>query len=141
MSRSILAAPALSGCKLTKVGTIGVDSGQVLICDPCYIKKEKWSDEFVKDSKPDALTYAGCCGATLSKERMGAVGAFPGEAFASSTAYGDGEYPIFKVTDYRDEFVGLFIDFTGVVEELEDDEDEPITVDGCPESIDSDPGL
>jgi hypothetical protein len=32
-----------------KIGEVGVDSGQVMICDPCYIKNEWKDEEFVDD--------------------------------------------------------------------------------------------
>ena len=71
-------------------GHISVDSGQVMLIDPCYIKGDFDTDP-VK-----GLNYAGACGVTLSKHRCGEFG---GLAFATSTYYGDGEYPVFVKRD------------------------------------------
>ena len=73
-------------------GHISVDSGQVMLIDPCYIKSN-----FATESGATAgLNYAGACGVTLSKDRCGEFG---GLAFATSTYYGDGEYPVFVKRD------------------------------------------
>jgi hypothetical protein len=80
--------------RFEKVGYIGVDSGQVMLIDPCYIKKD-FESEF-KD-KPD-LNYAGACEVTLSKAGCGNFGG-DGMAFATRTAFGDGTYPVYIKRD------------------------------------------
>ncbi len=79
------------------IGEVGVDSGQLMVCDPCYITGEFESDEFRPD-KPDTagnypFTYNGACGATLSDERAGQLGRVTGVAFSSGL--GDGVYPVY----------------------------------------------
>jgi hypothetical protein len=76
--------------RFEKVGYIGVDSGQIMLIDPCYIRKD-FESEF-KD-KPD-LNYAGACEVTLSKDGCGNFGGIE-MAFATRTAYGDGRYPVY----------------------------------------------
>lgn len=138
----------LGELEVVKLGDVGVDSGQLMITDPCYIDSE-WTDrderpfediriyddvetgrvlQFQKDfqhyeqtppgysntvnelvasgrlvkrelavNEPFQYSYVGACDATLSKGygelayRMGHTGA--GVAF--STAFGDGDYPIY----------------------------------------------
>ncbi len=79
------------------VGWVGVDSGQLMVCDPCYITGEFESDEFQPD-KPNEdgnypFTYNGACGATLSDERAGQLGIASAVAFSSGL--GDGVYPVY----------------------------------------------
>ena len=87
--------------RLVRIGSITVDSGQVMICDPCYIddhwKKEEFQDirqykhndgtllqyrvdfenyehnEVTEMPKPRSgnFSYAGACGETLSKKGYG----------------------------------------------------------------------
>lgn len=81
------------------VGHVGVDSGQVMICDPCYIdsswKKKDWKDteDFKKKcvENTNKFNYLGACQATLSKELAGQFEL----AVASSSGWGDGEYPVY----------------------------------------------
>ncbi len=89
------------------VGWVGVDSGQLMVCDPCYITGEFASDEFQPD-KPNEddnypFTYNGACGATLSDERAGQLGIASAVAFSSGL--GDGVYPVYA-TIVDDEFWG-----------------------------------
>ena len=72
------------------VGSVGVDSGQIFITDPCYIKHHKelhdeknWG-EFVKTRFPDRTTKP-------AVEMMSGV--------CTSTNFGDGEYPVYVTLD------------------------------------------
>jgi hypothetical protein len=40
------------------VGQVGVDSGQVMICDPCYIESE-WKQEEFEDYRPYIVMFHG----------------------------------------------------------------------------------
>jgi len=92
--------------KITKkiIGHVAVDSGQILLTDPCYLKD--WKDnEFVGDgkNKQKDFTYSGACNITLSK-KMG--GNFVDEKFkeigvAVSSGYGDGSYTVEAI--YKDD--------------------------------------
>lgn len=102
-----------------KIGVVGVDSGQVLIVDPCYIDSqwEKGQDKFAPtgpDEKP-VLSYGDVCSVTLDGPgqihyRMGHEGA----GVASPTAYGDGVYPVFAQYNESGQLVGLRIDFEAI---------------------------
>lgn len=67
--------------KWTTVGYIGVDSGTVMVVDPCYIiAEDKWMDFHHE--------YAGRNGFETHSAEMECGGV------AVTTAHGDGEYPV-----------------------------------------------
>lgn len=87
------------------IGYVAVDSGQLMVTDPCYVDSE-WQREpykSVSDTTPTQpaifnYSYGGVCRSTLSGDgygelvfRKGHTGA--GVAFA--TAWGDGMYPVY----------------------------------------------
>jgi hypothetical protein len=102
---------------MKQVGNVFVDSGQIMIGDPCYINKD-WSDEFATD-KPGEFSYAGACTATLSEQGYGVLGG--GTGFACSTRWGDGNYPVFAEFDHTGRVISLTVHFDW---DPEDDEDE-----------------
>ena len=68
------------------VGDCAVDSGQLMIVDPCYL--HDWvAGEYGGDSH-----YAECCKVTC---KIGAGQIFNGLAVVSATAIGDGLYPVY----------------------------------------------
>jgi hypothetical protein len=82
---------------LTLIGHFGVDSGQAMVGDPCYLDEwEPWNDKadnFDKHvEKAGEYSYLGACGVTL-KEGYGVLG--NGSAVAFTTGYGDGLYPVY----------------------------------------------
>ena len=91
--------------KWVKIGVCGVDSGQVVICDPCYIGSEwKGSDYDVKEGEGNhpketkEFSYSGCCRATSSKKKGGQLNYTKGHAgvgVAASSGIGDGVYPVY----------------------------------------------
>ena len=92
-----------------KIGVVGVDSGQILITDPCYIesewrKKKKGESIFDKKNKGE-YSYSGCCLATGGKKKSGQLNyklGHKGVGVASSSGLGDGVYPVYaKIVDGR----------------------------------------
>lgn len=107
------------------VGHCGVDSGQIMVVDPCYVKSWKDGDAFpgldpdagafddalnarveayIKGEYEPQNDYESACLATMSKKRAGMC--FGNEyrrglAVATSTGFGDGEYPVY--VQYSDE--------------------------------------
>jgi hypothetical protein len=85
------------------IGHVAVDSGQLMICDPCYIKAKDWEDGPFERAKPDnagyyPFNYNGACGATLSDELAGRMffeSGFDGAAVAFASGFGDGFYPVY----------------------------------------------
>lgn len=96
--------------KRIKIGEVGVDSGQLVVCDPCYIDSE-WKKEdldFEQDGsvKPkENFSYPAVCALTLGprqgeeiKENSGQLNYKMGHAgvgVAFPSGYGDGCYPVY----------------------------------------------
>jgi len=101
----------------TKIGSIAVDSGQIMIIDPCYINADfaKEFDHSTKGQDQDSyeMNYNGCCNATLSKKGYGSLEKL---AIACGTLYGDGEYPVYAELDRNGRVKTLTIDFDPVPE-------------------------
>lgn len=81
------------------IGYCGVDSGQLIVCDPCYLSDWKDTEEISakKGKKGYPFTYAGACSATLEENEGGQlvneIGAEVGVAVSSG--FGDGVYPVY----------------------------------------------
>jgi len=126
-----------------KIGEFGVDSGQVLIGDPCYLESGNgWNTEGVEydqklvegyqKSGEYAFNYSGACARTLSPEGAGSIGR--NSAVVSTTGYGDGQYPVFATYNADGRVVKLEILFES--DEDEDDEDsEETECDVCHDSF------
>jgi hypothetical protein len=67
-----------------KIGVVGVDSGQLIVCDPCYLKDQK------------SLTdYEGICALPNSKFKQLLYNlGHPGAGVAFDTGIGDGIYEV-----------------------------------------------
>jgi hypothetical protein len=85
------------------IGHVAVDSGQLMLCDPCYIKSQDWEDGPFERAQPNTsgyypFNYNGVCGATLSDSQAGSMAfesGFEGVAVAFSSGFGDGFYPVY----------------------------------------------
>lgn len=115
------------------IGYCGVDSGQLFITDPCYIKHQEqgngeWNVEWDEDNEgnrtyktlPDPTLesgdknfYSKVCEAN-GKSRYGGAEVEMGVAFG--TTHGDGNYAIEGVFDDDGVMVGIFIDMHGQLE-------------------------
>ena len=71
---------------LRKIGEIPVDSGQMMLVDPCYIL----ADNNTKDERLNKL-YESCIDVTCSDEMAGTIDL----GAVCSTGYGDGSYPVY----------------------------------------------
>lgn len=93
------------------IGHCSVDSGQILICDPCYVI----GDEYGEDE------YKNICEVTLDKSRFikGAGQVMNGHAVASGTVWGDGRYPVYAEVDDKGTVLSLTIEFDEQPEEYE----------------------
>jgi len=130
------------------IGEVGVDSGQVFITDPCYIKHTEqgngqynleWKEEVVGEENgvkevrrvPVALNdptldnkqnfYTKVCEAN----RNGKGHAEVELGVVMNTTHGDGSYAVEGIFDDDGQFMGIFIDFHGSVKaefEYKDDE-------------------
>lgn len=105
------------------IGHIGVDSGQMLLCDPCYIDS-MWSKDDVPNDFRDLspyegkFNYLGAAQATLSEKKSGILD--KGSGAVCSTGNGDGLYPVY-VTYEGDRVSEMRIVFIGDVSEEDED--------------------
>ena len=113
-------ARQMSRTKKVKLGVVGVDSGQLVICDPCYIDGQ-WDKEDQDFHNPTKnFSYAKCANITLTKDHneenngqlffeMGHAGV--GVVFSSGL--GDGVYDVFgyvkKLKDWGERIVKVEI--------------------------------
>ena len=105
------------------IGHVAVDSGQIMVGDPCYL--EDWKGHEFGDSKPGEYSYAGACTATLSDEGYGELnfnGGHAGAAVAVGTLYGDGTYPVIGTFNSAGRLTSITVDFS--VDPFGDAEDE-----------------
>ena len=120
------------------IGSVGVDSGQVFITDPCYIKHTEqgngqynleWKEEVAGEENgvtevrrvPYALNdptldnkqnfYTKVCEANRQGNGMAQVEL----GVVVNTTHGDGEYAVEGIFDDDGQFMGIFIDFHGQV--------------------------
>lgn len=91
------------------MGEVAVDSGQLVIIDPCYLQDWKNGEYHLDGKNKDKNNYHEACEASLSKKGFGQI--FKGLAIASSTLYGDGSYPVFAVTNAEGNISRIVIDF------------------------------
>ena len=91
---------------MERIGTVGVDSGTVMLGDPCYISSDKrlhsdkgwlkfcqevlWTDEF---------------------DRMRHTQVGRGTAVITDTGHGDGEYPVYITRDSQGRVMSLTVVF------------------------------
>ena len=99
--------------RITTLGYASVDSGQLLVIDPCYV----WDDPF-KGDVPTGKPYDTACRLTLDSKGYGEVEG--GVVFG--TLHGDGRYRIKAETDRVGRVVRVIIDLD--FEDFEDDEDD-----------------
>jgi hypothetical protein len=105
---------------LKRIGMVPVDSGQVIVVDPCYLGD--WRDgEFDPDEKADvpANDYDAVCRVTCSDEGAGSlmVGEQLNAGVATSSGYGDGSYPAY-VLDKDNRNLALVVVFDQTVHTL-----------------------
>lgn len=107
------------------VGHCGVDSGQIMFADPCYVKDfrmemDEEGGHFTADLKPEhgsyPFTYNGASSATCSHEQAGQLG--NSTAVVMSSGWGDGCYPVYVKYGSDGRVASATIVFDG------DDEDE-----------------
>lgn len=104
--------PVVGNITKIHIGDIGVDSGQVMVGDPCYLRdftNDEYGENPYTEDGDYTFSYSGCCEA--SSEGGGELGRWQG--VVSYTAYGDGVYPVYQLVDEVGTVTGLFIDFVG----------------------------
>lgn len=115
------------------IGYCGVDSGQILLTDPCYVKDFVDNEEFeptksmTTTGETHPYSYNGACGASLSEHGGGQLMFAMGHAGAGvcvSSGWGDGLYPVFA--DYSEDgrIASVTIQFISTDEDEWDDDSE-----------------
>lgn len=119
--------------ELKTIGTCGVDSGQLFITDPCYVKHTEqgngeWNMEWNEgeDGRREYTTlpdptlesgdknfYSKVCEAN-GKSRYGGAEVELGVAFG--TTHGDGNYAVQGIFDEDGTMLGIFMDLDGRLE-------------------------
>lgn len=78
------------------IGEVWVDSGQVMLVDPCYL--HEWGGNDYGDTDKATFDYSGVCAVTLGKAE-GQEGEQAGQvahgAVVTSSGWGDGSYPVY----------------------------------------------
>jgi hypothetical protein len=103
---------------LKLIGKFGVDSGQAMIGDPCYLdswqtwESEKEPFENHKNKKGE-FSYLGACNATLENS-YGELG--HGSAVVFNTGFGDGSYPVYAQIN-EGIVEKIVIDFVGTLDD------------------------
>ena len=86
-----------------KIGVVGVDSGQLMICDPCYLSEYENTAYSPENEDPSKFTYDTVCRKTVGEPGYGQLEfsqGNPGLAVAFSSGYGDGLYPVYAVIEH-----------------------------------------
>tara|TARA_R100000306_G_C4322112_1_gene115678 strand:- start:65 stop:418 length:354 start_codon:yes stop_codon:yes gene_type:complete len=85
--------------KRKRAGVISIDSGQVMLVDPCYLRSwvaDEYSMDDEKNDEPGTFSYSGVC---RSSGQIDGAGAGYGKAVVTRTGYGDGVYDVFVTTN------------------------------------------
>ena len=85
------------------IGSIGVDSGQMMLSDPCYVKDFEDSDDVVglmdaiKNGSDDSYSYTGACSQSNTSQQAGVLVNDIGAEMVvvCSSGFGDGVYPVY----------------------------------------------
>jgi hypothetical protein len=103
---------------LVLAGHFGVDSGQAMVGDPCYL--DTWqtnvNDEWDLEGKVGEYSYQGASATTL-ESNYGTVGMHSAVVF--STGYGDGLYPVYVQLNDDGRVSKVVIDFEGEFDDSE----------------------
>lgn len=106
----------MSNATRFQIGSCGVDSGQIMIVDPCYVIDGRFSEQ----------QYDECCAVTCGEESAGQI--MNAMAVVSSTGIGDGYYPVYATVDnipgWGERITKLEIDFTDHILLGHDEEEE-----------------
>jgi hypothetical protein len=100
---------------LIHAGSFGVDSGQAMVGDPCYL--DNWdtnkNDEWDLEGKVGEYSYQGASATTLANN----YGELGFNAVVFSTGYGDGLYPVYVQLNEDGRVSKVVIDFEGDIDE------------------------
>jgi hypothetical protein len=100
---------------LIHAGSFGVDSGQAMVGDPCYL--DNWdtnkNEDFSIEGKEGQYSYLGASATTLANS-YGELGNATAVVF--NTGYGDGIYPVYVQMNEDGRVSKVVIDFEGDID-------------------------
>ena len=101
----------------TVIGHVPVDSGQIMIVDPCYVLD---GDVDFADDHKTVITdnpYSRACAASMSDEKAAPFSTHGGmqtDAVCTSSGWGDGFYPVYVEYDNDGRVARITVDFTDI---------------------------
>ena len=101
---------------LVLAGTFGVDSGQAMVGDPCYLDQWKTNvgEDWNLEGKVGDYSYQGASATTI-EGNYGELGISTAVVF--STGYGDGLYPVYVKLNNDGRVSKVVIDFEGDIDD------------------------
>jgi hypothetical protein len=101
---------------LVLAGTFGVDSGQAMVGDPCYLDEWKTNvgEDWNLEGKVGDYSYQGASATTI-ENNYGELGISTAVVF--STGYGDGLYPVYVKLNNDGRVSKVVIDFEGDIDD------------------------
>lgn len=108
----------MGNVRTVKLGEVGVDSGQIILVDPCYVDKgfdydEVCTSHTVESTKADHGDMFG--GLPFHNGIGGLIRGIPGGAVVTSTGFGDGVYPVYAEVEnfgtWGDRVTKVYINF------------------------------
>tara|TARA_B100000470_G_scaffold221827_1_gene213380 strand:+ start:1780 stop:2145 length:366 start_codon:yes stop_codon:yes gene_type:complete len=106
---------------LQDVGEVSVDSGQLLICDPCYLRSHGLTEEALEEISQVTLGQPRkMCGPAVNTKHVGSEKQFP-LGFVTTTGYGDGRYKVYVEKNAEGRIKSVTAVFIRDVEEAEND--------------------
>ena len=101
--------------KTKLAGFCGVDSGQIMVIDPCYAFNDNYSGQ---DTETTGGNYDAICRVsiadTFGEFPLPANGYHGNVGVVTSSGYGDGNYPVFVDVNDEGRVVELRIAFDGI---------------------------
>jgi hypothetical protein len=107
-----------------QIGIADVDSGQIMVTDPCYVDKFKMNrpftsegDEELDEAAPGTYpySYSGACAATTDDDKHGGQlnhpAGHPGAGVVTGTGVGDGSFPVFAEYDENGVTERIIVEF------------------------------
>lgn len=107
-----------------KIGVVGVDSGQLMVTDPCYVNSQ-WKPESDNEAV-GTFSYSGCCETTMQEGQAGQLNYELGHAGVGvvfSSGFGDGVYDVFARYSDFDEWGTRIAEVRVIL--IEDSDDPP----------------
>ena len=106
---------------LQDVGEVSVDSGTLLICDPCYLRSHGLTEEALEEISQVTLGEPRkMCGPAVNTQHVGSEKQFP-LGFVTTTGYGDGGYKVYVEKNAEGRIKSVTVVFIRDVEEAEND--------------------